>query len=341
MYLNKNKTILFFSITGLLALFSSAFTELINGNVVLSRVSSFYDLCGTLGILISAALPLGAIALAILKYRDSASFRKVALTYILIAGPLKILLIAIWNVVAVGGNLPWSFVFTVSSGDTSIDWLGTIAFWAAVVFSFLPENEEIVKHANKDDRKKAKAEVRQKRAAEEAVRVRAKFEQYGIVLASGTIGFSSISIYSKGYVEVGPFGTPVKLLGISSNMNSKKKNMAGRGLGTIVSGGANLVFTSGNKGMSYLTIVTSNGAQTFKSQSPTNMELSAIMNLEAAGLSVIGIETETKDKRSAEKVAAKPSSDSIEKKLNKLAKMHKAGDLTATEYKNAKKKLLD
>ena len=338
MYLNKNKAILGFSITAILAFFGTAFTQLTSGGVDLSRVSSFYDFCGTLGILISATLPLGVAGLAVLKYRDSASFRKLALSYILIAGPFKILLVAIWNVVSWGGNLPWSFVFTVSTGEAAIDWLATITFWTATVFSFLPENPELAKLTNKDDRKKAKAEARQKKAADEAIRVRAKFEQFGNVLASGSIGFSSISIYSKGFVEVGPFGTPVKLIGISSNMNSKKKNMAGRGLGTIVSGGANLVFTSANKGMSYLTIVTPSGAQTFKSQSPTNMELTAIMNLEAAGLSVIGNDAEAN--QIEKKAKAKPSSDSIEKKLNKLAKMHKAGDLTATEYKNAKKKLL-
>jgi len=178
------------------------------------------------------------------------------------------------------------------------------------------------------------------KAAEAKAKAKAEAEAlntYGQLISSGMIGFDKIAIFAKGYVSFGKMftsPTPVKLLGISSNLNTKKKNVVGRSAGFLLTGGMNTMFTSKNKGLAYLTVITSAGSKTFRSESPTDSDIKSIMQLEAAGQSVLA------SQETVVEVKQVVSSSSMADELAKLAELKKSGALTAAEYTAAKKKLL-
>ena len=192
------------------------------------------------------------------------------------------------------------------------------------------------KKAQKDAEKVAAAE--RKRVLEKQ-----KIDRCGNEMVSETVGLKTVKIYDKGYVEIGGMfigGIPSKLLGISSNLNSNKKNIVGRGMGTLVSGGANLLFTSGNKGLALLTIVTDTGSQVIKVDSPRDSDIKAIVELEAVGQVAIELGAALSASSSITPSSA-TAPQSVADELAKLAELKKSGALTASEYTAAKKKLLD
>jgi hypothetical protein len=293
-----------------------------------------------LNLLVAVSLPIFGLIVPLNGFRGMKKWplKKLAIAFLLLAA-LKAFILILWFILDGAFSLSTlALALTSTSGDSSIDWIVTLVFWAATFFAInstqVTEIDNRTKEEVRADKAKAKAEKFQaqlKLAAEVD-------EKYGHIMESGRIGFSTITIRTKGYVQIGS-GYQSKLLGISSNLNSKKKNMVGRGLGAAVSGGANLLFTSGNKGLAYLTVVSEHGTQTFKSESPSDGELNAIMGLEAAGLAVIDMNHPSTPSQS--QVASKDLDESqLDKQLAKLAKMHKAGDLSAEEYKAAKNKLL-
>jgi hypothetical protein len=161
-------------------------------------------------------------------------------------------------------------------------------------------------------------------------------------MVTQTVGLKSVTIYDKGYIEIGGMfigGIPSKLLGISSNLNSQKKNVVGRGIGALVSGGANMVFTSGNKGVALLTIVTDIGSEVIKVDSPRDSDIKAIVELEAVGQAAIELGASLTAATMTPTSAAPPKS--VADDLARLAELKKSGALTASEYAAAKKKLLD
>jgi len=178
------------------------------------------------------------------------------------------------------------------------------------------------------------------KAAEEKAKAKAAADSlatHGRVISSGMIGFDKIAIFANGYISFGKVftnPTPVKLIAISSNLNTKKKNVVGRSAGFLLTGGMNTMFTSKNKGLAYLTVITSAGSKTFRSESPTDLEIKSIMQLEAAGSSILDMQENVVESKSSK------DSGSIADELAKLADLKKSGALTAAEYAAAKKKLL-
>jgi len=191
------------------------------------------------------------------------------------------------------------------------------------------------RNAGKGADKSAQTQAKADKAKAKAKAAADSLSKYGNVIASGTVRSTNITIYSKGFVSHGMVftsPTPVKLLGISSNLNTKKKNIVGRGAGMMITGGLSLL-NSNNKGMVYITLVTSQGSKTFKSQSPTNTDISSIMKLEAAGRAVL-------ESHISNNLTASQPESSLADELAKLAELKKSGALTAAEYTAAKKKLL-
>jgi hypothetical protein len=257
-----------------------------------------------------------------------------------------------------------TFSINPSGFNDFLSYLTTICLWAATYAGLSPEirklrpqshNEaELEKErerlandpavSDKDAKRKLKA-----MAAEQNLKaLNAKIENYGDIVARGTIGTSGVYIYSKGYVEVTGMLTamaPTRLLGISSSVNVKKKNLAGRTLGSAVTLGANVVFSPGTKGSAYLTLVTESGTQVISTSMPRESDVRSIMTLEAAGQAVIDMAQEprtskaSKSKSSPTKTKPK-AKDDIAVALKRLSKLHKDGELTAKEYAAAKKKLL-
>jgi hypothetical protein len=198
-----------------------------------------------------------------------------------------------------------------------------------------------------EERKRAEEKTAQKNAEKAAAAERKnlvekqKLDRCGNVMTSLNVGLKTVTIYEKGYIEIGGMfsgGIPSKLLGISSNLNTKKKNIVGRGMGSLVSGGANLLFTSGNKGMALLTIVTVDGSQVIKVDSPKDSDIKAIVELEGVGQAAIELASALET--SSIPAASKNTSISVVDELAKLAELKKSGALTASEYTAAKKKLL-
>jgi hypothetical protein len=293
-----------------------------------------------LNLLVAVLLPIFGIVVPLNGFRGSKKWplNKLAMAFGLLYA-FKAIVLMVWFAMD-GATLDTFFALalTVTSGDSGIDWILTLTFWAATYFAIKSPQPSEQETRSKDEIKAAKAKAKAEKIQAQLKQAAEVTEKYGQIMESGTIGFNKITIRSKGYVQIGS-GHPSKLLGISSNLNSKKKNIVGRGLGMAVSGGANLLFTSGNKGLAYLTVVSEHGTHTFKSQSPSDGELNAIMGLEAAGLAVIDM-TQASNASNNQVLSTDSDSSQLDKQLSKLAKMHKAGDLSEEEYKAAKKKLL-
>lgn len=188
-----------------------------------------------------------------------------------------------------------------------------------------PEERAEVKAAQKAAEQAQK--VAEKTAAAERKKLleKQKFDKCGDVMTSQTVGLNIVTIYEKGYIEIGGIllgGIPAKLLGISSNLNTKKKNIVG-----------------GNKGMALLTIVTDSWSQVIKVDSPKDSDINAIVELEGVGKAAIELGAAI-----AESSAIEPTSKSlptsVADELIKLAELKKSGALTASEYSAAKKRLL-
>jgi hypothetical protein len=166
-------------------------------------------------------------------------------------------------------------------------------------------------------------------------------KKFGKVMVSKSIGMTTITVFEKGYVSIGgkSGSVPSKLLGISSNLNTKKKNVVGRGLGAALTGGGSLLFNSGNKGAAVLTIVTAAGNKVISRNSPRTGEIEAILELEAVGLAVIELSAQS-DSTVATQATGQTAGISVSGEIEKLHSLHMSGALTDEEFASAKKKLL-
>jgi hypothetical protein len=342
MGLNRKRALIAFAATSVMALFSALlalgdfFTAISLGYMDYFLIIHIFFVIPTFLV----SLLSGVLALNGFKSKKPWALQKVSFRFFMFAAPLKALVfVIVLGILGGVWSIDWSRVITVTSGNQLVDWLTTASFCLATLFALLPTEQEVKLEGTKEEQKAARREAKVQKALLSLKQDQEKTAQFGEELASGQIGFTNITIFAKGFVQLGNYGVPERLIGISSNVNSKKKNVAGRGLGTVVSGGANLLFTSANKGTSFLTVVTESGTQTFKSTSPSNSEWSAIISLEAAGQAAIEMNQTTSTSRQ-NTPKNENTEASIEKQLGKLAKMHKSGELTAEEYTNAKKKLL-
>jgi hypothetical protein len=109
---------------------------------------------------------------------------------------------------------------------------------------------------------------------------------YGNVLATGMIGTRRVKIYDRGFVQVGWSGTPARIRSITSNIHTSKKSGVGRAaantaifVGTF---GVGSNVTPNIRGDVRLTIVTDDGVKTLHTSSPTQSDVTAAIELEAA-----------------------------------------------------------
>jgi hypothetical protein len=165
--------------------------------------------------------------------------------------------------------------------------------------------------------------------------------QYGDEVASETVGWTPVSIYSKGYVLVAQWGVmtePEKLISITANMNVVKKTGPGRAVGGLLSVVPNSLgiptSTPNRRGDVYLAITTEKKTHMLHVQvhQQHNAEKS-VLTLESAGKAVIEASTGNSSDVSV-------PNNSISDELSKLAELLSQGIITQEEFNQAKAKAL-
>jgi hypothetical protein len=164
--------------------------------------------------------------------------------------------------------------------------------------------------------------------------------QYGDEVASGTVGWTPVFIYNKGYVLVREWGVtePEKLISITANMNVLKKTGPGRAVGgllSVVPSSLGIPTSSPNRrGDVYLAITTEKKTHMLHVQVHQQHDAEkVVLTLESAGKAVIEASTgNSKD--------VSVPNNSISAELSKLAELLSQGIITQEEFNQAKAKAL-
>lgn len=189
---------------------------------------------------------------------------------------------------------------------------------------------------DKEEKRALKEASKQQRKEEKAANAAEMRNNYGDEVLNKPFAFSTVTLYSKGYVRVkGGFGliksAPQKLIAIDYSADITKKTGLGRASAAVLTGGLNLL-SSNKRGDAYLTIVTDVQTHSLRSEGPTAMELSNGQALASTGRALIG---------ASDSGVTIPTDDSdIADQLQKLTKLHKAGALTDEEFAAAKARIL-
>jgi hypothetical protein len=171
-------------------------------------------------------------------------------------------------------------------------------------------------------------------------------KKYGEVSVAATFGGQRVTIYRKGFVTVGNIigmfaGEPQELLEISGSTEITKKSGVGRAVGAVFTAGANLIASENQRGNIYLSIATSKTAHSLMSGSGSRWDIENMGKLVAAGKAAISARESMSGKSKKASKVDSASGSGIDKKLERLASLHKKGLLDDAEYKASKAKLLD
>ncbi len=169
-------------------------------------------------------------------------------------------------------------------------------------------------------------------------------ENYGSVVVSRGFATKWITIYSQGYVQVSSGmgalkGRVEKLLDIFGETDITRKSGLGRTAGAVLTLGANVLLSPGQRGNVYLTITTDWDTYSIMWSRPDSQSIKTMNELVSAGKSVIARANAASNSAVSNQVTA-PSSPDLATQLGNLAQLRESGVLSEEEFEKAKAKLL-
>ena len=194
-----------------------------------------------------------------------------------------------------------------------------------------------------------RAEIRAASAAEEREAKSDESEEfganYGSEVVSRPFATKKITIYSQGFVRVdtgaGAFkGKVEKLLDIFGETDITRKTGLGRAAGAVLTAGANVLLSPGQRGNVYLTITTDRDTHSIMWSRPDAYSIKTMNELVSAGKSVIARANSAMNAAGSANHPALATFDLAEQ-LAKLAELRTAGVLSEEEFSAAKAKLID
>jgi hypothetical protein len=170
-------------------------------------------------------------------------------------------------------------------------------------------------------------------------------ESYGSVVVSRGFATKWITIYSQGYVKVSSGmgalkGRVEKLLDIFGETDITRKSGLGRTAGALLTLGANVLLSPGQRGNVYLTITTDRDTYSIMWTHPTAQSIRAMNEIVSAGKSVIA-RTNASSGAAVSRQATALGSPDLPTQLGNLAQLRDSGVLSEKEFEKAKNKLLD
>ena len=167
---------------------------------------------------------------------------------------------------------------------------------------------------------------------------------YGSVVVSRGFATKWITIYSQGFIKVssgmGAFkGGVEKLLDIFGETDITRKSGLGRTAGAVLTLGANVLLSPGQRGNVYLTITTDRDTYSIMWSRPDANSIRAMNELVSAGKSVIARANAVSNFGAAQPVVQQGSPD-LATQLANLAQLRDSGVLSEDEFEKAKAKLL-
>lgn len=193
-----------------------------------------------------------------------------------------------------------------------------------------------------------RAEIKANSEAEIEEAERAESEDfdanYGSVVVSRGFATKWITIYSQGYIKVssgmGAFkGGVEKLLDIFGETDITRKSGLGRTAGAVLTLGANVLLSPGQRGNVYLTITTDRDTYSIMWSRPDAHSIRTMNELVSAGKSVIARANAISNSGGALPAPQQGSPD-LATQLANLAQLRDSGVLSEEEFEKAKAKLL-
>jgi hypothetical protein len=186
----------------------------------------------------------------------------------------------------------------------------------------------------------ARAESAKKKQAEKS----AALKKYGQTVVSKPFATKWVTIYSKGYVKVssgmGAFsGNIEKLLDIFGETDITRKSGLGRTAGAVLTLGANVLLSPGQRGNVYLTITTDRNTHSIMWTRPDANSIRTMNEIVSAGKSAIARSNSESTPAPASQAPSTGSPD-LATQLANLAQLRDSGVLSEEEFEKAKGKLL-
>lgn len=194
-----------------------------------------------------------------------------------------------------------------------------------------------------------RAEIKATNVSEEKEAKSIESEEFGSNFGSQVLSkpFATkwITIYSQGFVRVdsgmgAAKGNVEALLDIFGETDITRKSGLGRTAGAVLTAGANVLLSPGQRGNVYLTISTDRNTHSIIWSRPDDYSIKTMNEIVSAGKSVI-----------ARAIAAKSTSASVHQppasavdlagQISKLAELRAAGVLSEEEFTAAKAKLIE
>lgn len=192
-----------------------------------------------------------------------------------------------------------------------------------------------------------RAEIAQRARVEDQQRKEderdAAAEKYGQVVVSRPFATKWITIYSKGYVKVssgmGAFkGEIERLLDIFGETDITRKSGLGRTAGAVLTSGANLLLSPGQRGNVYLAITTERNTHSIVWTRPTAESIKTMNEIVSAGKASI-----SRGNALSETVSGQGTPHAVAdlaSQLASLAQLRDSGVLSEDEFEKGKAKLL-
>lgn len=167
----------------------------------------------------------------------------------------------------------------------------------------------------------------------------------GSQVVSKPFATKRITIYSQGFVRVdsgmgGIKGNVERLLDIFGETDITRKSGLGRTAGAVLTLGANVVLSPGQRGNVYLTITTDRNTHSLMWSRPDAYSIKTMNELVSAGKSVIARANASMNSASSANQST-VATDDIASQLEKLAALRAAGVLSEEEFTAAKAKLIN
>lgn len=169
-------------------------------------------------------------------------------------------------------------------------------------------------------------------------------EKYGQVVVSSPFATKWITIYSKGYVKVSSGmgalkGDVEKLLDIFGETDITRKSGLGRTAGAVLTLGANVLLSPGQRGNVYLTIATDRNTHSIMWTRPTALSIRTMNEIVSAGKAAMARAGASLDSVSNASSQNQNAPD-LASQLASLAQLRDSGVLSEEEFEKAKGKLL-
>lgn len=169
-------------------------------------------------------------------------------------------------------------------------------------------------------------------------------EKYGQVVVSSPFATKWITIYSKGYVKVSSGmgalkGDVEKLLDIFGETDITRKSGLGRTAGAVLTLGANVLLSPGQRGNVYLTIATDRNTHSIMWTRPTALSIRTMNEIVSAGKAAMARAGASLDSVSNASSQTQNAPD-LASQLASLAQLRDSGVLSEEEFEKAKGKLL-